>query len=56
MTDWRLILDLDEETRARWQAAADREAFTLTDWIRETCQVASDPESGADIINQEGPP
>lgn len=46
MIPHRLTFDVDEETRARWQLAADREQMTLIGWITDTCQVASDPESG----------
>lgn len=43
---YRLTLDLPEETRARWQLAADREGVGLVEWLTEVCDVASDPESG----------
>lgn len=46
MTAFRLTLELGEETRARWQHAADRAGFTLDEWIREYLDAASDPDAG----------
>lgn len=47
MTAFRLTLDLDEETRARWQAAAERNAYErLEVWARDTLDAAADPDAG----------
>lgn len=43
---YRLTLDLPEETRGRWQLAADRAGVGLVEWLTELGDVASDPESG----------
>lgn len=41
------------EQRARWAAAAERQQMSLHEWIIDTLDVASDPESGADILLQD---
>lgn len=44
----RLTLDLDEETRARWEAAAKRIGYPRLDmWAFDTLDAASDPDAGA---------
>lgn len=53
-TAFRLTLDLDEETRARWQAAAERNAYERLDvWAHDTLDAASDPDSGQ-VVALEG--
>lgn len=42
-----------DEQEARYQAAADRQQMTLHEWIIDTLDYASDPESGADILLQD---
>lgn len=47
MNEHRLTLDLDEETHARWDAAAKRiEYDRLDEWARDTLDAASDPDAG----------
>lgn len=47
-------LHLTDEQEARYQVGADRQQMTLHDWIIDTLDYASDPESGADILLQRG--
>lgn len=49
MIPYQLTLEISLEQVARWELAADRCGMGLVEWILDTCQVASDPESGADI-------
>lgn len=44
---FRLTLELDEETRARWQLAADGIGYPRLDtWARDTLNAASDADVG----------
>jgi hypothetical protein len=37
---WRLELRLTDAERVQWQAAAEREVLTLSEWVRAACELA----------------
>jgi hypothetical protein len=42
-----LNLRVDDETKARWQAAADLAGYRLSEWIRSCCDARADARAAA---------